>query len=413
MVRAMSEGELDLDWLEPTVVRSGPIELVREIELKEEGSVASFTATSEAEVPVSFSVTHEIPEGVPTKELGFHPEHEPMTWEIEDRVVTTEEVIDPDETIEVVFGLATPESTEIPEEVPDPVIEWVEPQRESVEPGSDAAEGAEEDGLIPSLRNSVLGDGGSKTASTDGPNAGNREPPDAPTNGVSPPNPDAPSPEAIDPDSAGSDSPSIQLAEPNGGSTDASNGAGAAGATSTSGDRNGSMPSPTTRSTPQSPGGPSATLSAVAEDIRSGDVAEDDLEVLREALGGSTDSTLDARLRHVQTRVDDFAAYITEMEAFIEDHGSASEVIQNLTDEMETLRDEVEAVREAVETAEDERSDLADRLDDVEDETTTVERDLTAEIESLHRDVERFTAMRETLLEALGPAEGSGAGTDT
>lgn len=111
------------DWMAPTEVEAGPLTVVREIELKESGAVATFTASSDREEPLLVEATHEFPTSVPDDMLGFRPGTEPRDWTVEDGTIRVRAVVPPDEPLRLAFGLTVEESTDPPEELPPPTIE--------------------------------------------------------------------------------------------------------------------------------------------------------------------------------------------------------------------------------------------------------------------------------------------------
>lgn len=196
-------------------------------------------------------------------------------------------------------------------------------------------------------------------------------------------------------------------------------------------------------------------------EIQSGNVDEGELDALRSELGVARAD--EVRFRHVQSRMDDFEAYVEALEGIINTHGTASEFVDSierrvsdLHDDLGAVRDEVRAVeagleradgereqlreevseldntvagitedlgtlRETVETVDDRtatldaelreeladvREERAEQVDRLESELEAVREQLEAEFEteldSLREDVESFNRVRRSLLDAFG-----------
>lgn len=128
------------EWMAPTAVESGPVTVVREIELRESGAVATFTATSDHDEPLLVEATHELPAAIPDEMLGFRPGAEPRDWSVEDGTVRVRVVVPPDGELFLAFGLTVEGETELPEELPPPTIERISVFDPPVDEGQDAAE---------------------------------------------------------------------------------------------------------------------------------------------------------------------------------------------------------------------------------------------------------------------------------
>ncbi|OYR86715.1 hypothetical protein DJ72_01870, partial [Halorubrum distributum] len=65
-----------------------------------------YTLSSHREDPVRVRIVDRIPESFPMDRVGFHPEYESENWTAyKDHRVEFERVIDPDESVETVFGI--------------------------------------------------------------------------------------------------------------------------------------------------------------------------------------------------------------------------------------------------------------------------------------------------------------------
>ncbi|EMA50950.1 MULTISPECIES: hypothetical protein [Halococcus] len=94
---------------------------------------------------------------------------------------------------------------------------------------------------------------------------------------------------------------------------------------------------------------------ALAAELRNDDLSSADRELLTEEFGQQDSETV--RLSHLQSRISDLEAYTDALEAFIDDHGTGHEAIEDLSDRLDTIETEID--------------DLADRTDE---NTTEIER---------------------------------------
>jgi hypothetical protein len=128
------------------------------------------------------------------------------------------------------------------------------------------------------------------------------------------------------------------------------------------------------------------------EELREGHVDDETAAALREAL--EPGRSHDVRIKHLQSRVADFAAYVEMLEAFVDEHGTLEAAFEGVTDEVATLDREVESLRSELEERsaavdrdvgaleadvgdlQDGQDDLADRLDGLDRRLATVEQRL-------------------------------------
>lgn len=125
------------------------------------------------------------------------------------------------------------------------------------------------------------------------------------------------------------------------------------------------------------------------EELREGRVDDETAAALREEL--EPGRSHDVRIKHLQSQVSDFAAYVEMLESFVDERGTLETAFAGVTDEVATLDGELESVRSDLEglseTVEsdvgaleadvgdlrDGQADLADRLDRLERHLESVE----------------------------------------
>ncbi|WP_134670670.1 AAA family ATPase [Halorussus marinus] len=154
---------------------------------------------------------------------------------------------------------------------------------------------------------------------------------------------------------------------------------------------------------PPTPGSVAATL---AEEIRAGEVSDDDLDVIQRELDVETPESTNVRIRHLQSRVEDLSAYTEALEEFIDENGVAEDVfadfetdIASLRADVEAFEDEVQAIRTDADDTDDRVAELDSSLSGVESEVDEVAEGLAAVEEDLDdvADLDAVEALREDL----------------
>ncbi|WP_227376669.1 hypothetical protein [Haladaptatus halobius] len=93
---------------------------------------------------------------------------------------------------------------------------------------------------------------------------------------------------------------------------------------------------------------------ALADEIRAGEVNDADLTLIQRELDLDTPESTNVRIRHLQSRVDDLAAYTEALEEFIDDNGTAQSIIEEVENEVEAVRGELGAMNDDIESTKDE-----------------------------------------------------------
>ena len=132
---------------------------------------------------------------------------------------------------------------------------------------------------------------------------------------------------------------------------------------------------------------PGSVVAALAAEIESGEVREEDVDRLREALAPGLPRSTDLRISKLQSKVEDLSAYSDALAEFIDDNGTGSELIEALDAELDDVQSELDAlhgrlsgvedeqgeVRDAVDAASDRVEEAVDRADAVDDKVAAVE----------------------------------------
>ncbi|MCG1002828.1 MULTISPECIES: hypothetical protein [Halobacterium] len=144
-------------------------------------------------------------------------------------------------------------------------------------------------------------------------------------------------------------------------------------------------------------------VATLAEAIRNDEVSDDDLETLQDAFGGVPNST-QVEIEHLQSRVSELEAYTDALEEFLDEEGTAQQLVSDVEDEvaslsaaLDDLDDELGEVEASVEDAAGDREQLRERVADVEAEVDAVD--------DLHEDVERLRGDVDAIDERLEDTE--------
>lgn len=410
-----------------------------------------FEFTSEYNEPVSVRLSETIPETFPMDGVGFHPDYHSDQWTaFEDHRVEFTGTVGPSDSLVTVYGVRIEDEAEANQFLTEPSIVDVSPIGDASATGA-PENGSVEDTMIGSIisddRNQVvkdmlvgdaeyvpgLGDdaethsksGGTGTlsdgTSDDSVDVNNGaeglnldlgnvdvEPVDVPEERDDTPDIEIDFGEESIPDAAEAasgpkggqkkDDPKIEL--------DVDAGA-ASSAESTVSDasRNPSAMDGSTVASATS----GSIAEALASEIRRGSVDDDDLSVIADELGGreerdeegkrgvigGTGGSDVARLDHLQSRIDEVAAYTGALETFLDEHGTGAQLIDTLESDLETLRSEVSDTVDRLETTESTVDTIDDQVGSLTEDVDTVERDvrkLSLDIIEIDDDVDSLEA---------------------
>jgi len=408
----------------------------------------AFEIESLADEPIRIRLVDDIPESFPMEGVGFHPDHEGDNWTAyRDNRVAYERTLDPGESVLTVYGIRIDDPEEADDFLGDPEIELIEHGeaaatgdvlgRETTQVVRDALSGDESSDLGDLEAGSLLDDApaprdrnadavsvtGARDESVTAVDVD--ESPDADET-VAESTDDAVDADDADDDDAADAVPSGAAAEaldPRAGD-----------------DVTGEEPDRETETEADAAGGVGAAASPVesvaatlAAEIRAGTVDDDDLAVLQEAFEGEVPTSVDVRVGRLQSQIEDLLAYRDALADFLDENGTAEEVVGEVNEELHALTDRVDSLEASLAEADDDRaaireevSSLTDRVDGVGDRIGTIEADLdgvqsTAEtleerfdaVEELESDVEDIEAelddlrdFRDRLSSAFGTDEG-------
>jgi predicted nucleic acid-binding Zn-ribbon protein len=140
--------------------------------------------------------------------------------------------------------------------------------------------------------------------------------------------------------------------------------------------------------------------SVFVDQVQSGALDDEEIQALREALGIESRRSTIARLQHVEGRVTEFEAYLEALEVFIDDKGTANEIISNLEDAIETLTSRVDALEADLQELEQRQSTVSETVEKHDTTLTTLET-RTGTIEERTESLDSTTTEHESRIDDL------------
>lgn len=372
---------------EPTVTTDG-ITVTKSYESEEFPVPAvAFEISSDREDEAMVELTDTVPDGVPTEDLGFHPDYGSDHWTIEEGNAVFERRLDPDETYQTVYGIRTSDH--------DSERFMTEPEL-TVRGLSDDTETAESDETETTDETESVDD----TATTPG-----RDSSQAARDVIT-----GKSVSGLD------DEGGVEEVDISGADTTETTEATEAATTETADETESNEATAATETGSRtdetdmtvSEGGIGAALAA---EIRDGDLSETDRELLVEELT-EDDAGSEVRLTHLQSRISDLEAYTDALEDFIDEHGPARRLIEDMTEQLETIEAELDTLDERTTANEDDIAALDDRTKKNETDIDSLDKgiaDAQAEIdetqesiEDLREDIAAINDWRARISDVLG-----------
>lgn len=335
----------------------------------------SFELSSAREDEAMVRLVDTVPDGVPPEDLGFHPDYDSDHWSIEDDNPVFERRLDPDEEHRTVYGIRTDDHE--PEQfMTDPHLDVrglgddtdadetdEADEAETETPGRDSSQAA---------RDVISGDSDISDLAK-------------------------PDDEIDTVDISGKETTDTTE------TTEATKPSGTTDETEHEVDEQ-----DTDMAVPE--GGIGAALAA---ELRDGDLSDSDRELLVAELT-EEDAGSDVRLSHLQSRISDLEAYTDALEEFIDEHGPARQLIEDVTDQLETINDELDAVDDrttenesAIETLDSHTAANADDIETLDEGIIDVQEEITEtqdSVEELRADIEEINDWREQISSVLGAA---------
>lgn len=368
-----------VDWDTPTRVTGEWVTLDRALSRNDGEVIATIELSVEGDVPVYVEVVDTVPQGWEVSEVGVHPQFVPETYKTGRTRFEFADTVEPGDTLEVVYGFKVEAAGYI--DPPDPPVLEEERQVEAgEEPSGDLLGG--EDGRI-------FGDEESPPEFSDmGLPEGVGD--DAPARATAGADEDrgefTRSPSSSPPESAEEFRRRLsEAAERTAKATSESSAAADDDAAPTKEDSATVADRPVTET--------------LADELASGDADEETVDAIRSALGleGSTRDRV--QVKHLQSRVEEFAAYADALGDLIDEYGALDEFFDDHVSRVEDIEDDAARVhgletdlvdlRETLEEEAARRKAMAERVDDLDGRVDDV-ADLADDLEGVQRELDQL-----------------------
>ncbi|WP_423744988.1 AAA family ATPase (plasmid) [Haladaptatus sp. SPP-AMP-3] len=377
-----------------------------------------FELRSDHDDAVTVRITDRIPDDFPMDNVGFHPEYENENWTAyKDHRVQFERTLEPNESLTTVYGIRLSDWSDAEKFLIEPELEEVTPVTDDGGQGEERMEEhtitdivSEDSSQV--VRDVIAGDSGLPGLDED---AETGDDPDDPLADVGNDPLSDPLGSSTDADDGATDPPAdaasasadstdadSALDESNPGGSDTEDGPFAGSADDTIGADESSddileAPVETADEPPASPPRPGSVAAALADEIRAGEVNDDDLKRIQQELDLDTPESTNVRIRHLQSRVDDLAAYTEALEEFIDESGTAKTLIDGFESEVESVRADLDEMGSEIENAKDEGAqararvaDLETNLDGLETSIDSLESGLESDLAELENDLDEL-----------------------
>jgi len=337
----------------------------------------AFEFESERDESVLVKLIDAVPDSIEVEDLGFHPEYGSEFWTIEDDSITFERDLEAGASYTTVYGIRATDTDNIEQFLTEPTLERVDP------PLSDDEE------IIPETGDDVIKDA----------IAGDGEIPglDDEDDGDDTTEEDVGTLDLKDPNTDGETGPRASTGKP-----DTSGGDSADGSTTDSADDSttDSADDSTTDSADEQSGSVSvddSVVSALAEEIRQGDVSAEDVKLLRRAfeVAGEEGGTINAQIRQIQTDIADLRAYTGSLEEFLDENGTGEQLIEEFDGQLDSFREQLDSFEGQLDELETEMSGVSEDVESVQTEMSGV----SEEVDELGEDVDRLSETVDTVSE--------------
>lgn len=110
-------------------------------------------------------------------------------------------------------------------------------------------------------------------------------------------------------------------------------------------------------------------LPVIVEKFRRGEVTEEQVKILRKHLNFDKSDGVEVKLDHLSNKINDLEAYTDALETFIDNEGTADEIINELRSDIQTTQEDLR--------------NLSDRVDAIDMEQASIQEALTQQEESI------------------------------
>jgi len=350
----------------------------------------AFAINSERDEPVDVRLVDQVPDEIPAEDIGFHPKYGAEFWSVEGETIVFEREFEAGEEYTTVYGLRARDTDQVERFLGEPDLERVDPEREDssqavrdvigdldLDDETDDTDPETDDEPVEPLElDDPTETSGSPERSSDGAEAA--------VSSVESETDDVESAvSAVEPETESETVTETETeTEPE---IEAPDGEAEPAIVDVSGER---VP-------------PEDVASALAAELREGQVPESDLRALREALDVDPSGSDRARIQRIQRDVSDLRAYTDALEAFLDEQGEAQTLLRELRGEIDGLEERIRAVDTRVETVANHAETAADRVDEVDAELD----DVAASVDELGEELEGMEKRVAAIEDGLGDVD--------
>lgn len=366
---------------DPVTVEDDPVSVTKSVDT-DRFPVDAVSYRIESEQPVTLQLTDVVPESLPLDAVGFHPDFGEEYWETTpDREIQYTRELSADDSVETVFGVRESDvDFERLLSEPDVITQPANNGAADVASSNDGPDTS--DASTPAPEPSSEPESTPPAEETDKP--------------ASVPEPSAQSQETTTvPESDGEsvDTAARLLEQLENGDIDIDD----------EDSLLGGEPSETESNEP--------VIERLVTELSADDVDESLKDELRDEVSNTEPRSVDVRIKRLQSTVADLDAYTDALERFLDENGTAQELLDSLDERLETATSDIAALEEQVETVETtveettaELDDTTDRVDELEQRLGSDLDDVGEEIDYLHDEIEALREFQQQVENAFAPA---------
>lgn len=342
---------------EEVTVTSDGVAVIKRFEEEEFPVPAiAFDFESDRDEPVTVTLTDTVPAEIEVEDLGFHPEYGSDFWTIDEETITFERELEPGESYTTVYGIRATGSDDVSQFLTEPTIE-------SVDPPLPEGESRDIEEIVPEA-DAVVKDAISGDSEIPG----------------------------LEDDDDGDQVEKLELNDPNESGVEA---------TPEDGSRDGDENAETEDNAGATVTDSGSLTAALANEIREQNVSGEDVKLLRRALDAAAenDGATQARIDQLQDDISDLRAYTGALETFLDENGTAQQLIEEFETDLESFDDRLSSFQSELDSVSQTVSDVESEVDSV----TTDIAEMEASVEELEEQVtdgevaERLDEVEETL----------------
>ena len=329
----------------------------------------AFEFSSERDEPVQVTLRDTVPDSVAVEDLGFHPEYGSEYWTIDEDEITFERELEANADYTTVYGIRATGTDDVEKFLTTPEITNVDP------PLADADESGGE--VIPESDDEVVRDVISGE-SDDVPGLDEETEEEIETLDLKDPNEEGATTESAEPAEASTEAEgnAEESAEP-------------------TEQRDAEESEEQTETTTVAASG-NSVVAALADEIRENNVSAEDVKLLRQAfeIAGQEGGSIQARVERLQSDVSDLRAYSDAMEEFLDDNGTAEQLIEDFESDIERVQSALESMESTVADNSEEVSAISDEVSSLGSDVAEVSEDVSDVSEDVSEVSEEVTDVK-------------------